>query len=189
MWYWIFGLVAAALFLSALDNFLARRRSRAQAAEAIRVFGQSDSDNLEKDLAALTERSPASALAWYLLGTAQLRRGGVQNAARSFGMAHHRDCGLESAALLTFACLKSREGDEDDLIHQIVTTWGEMKRPDLAATEVDRVAAACISLPGRPENLSTLGVLTWSAGNEAVRKGIRARMAAGVIGESPLLTR
>lgn len=189
MWYWIFGLAASGLLLSALDNFLARRRSRARAAEAIRVFGQSDPDNLEKELAALTERSPESALAWYLLGTAQLRRGGVQNAARSFGMAHHRDCGLESAALLTFACLKTREGDEEELIHQIVTTWGEMKRPDLRATAVDRVAAACICLPGRPENLSPLGALAWSAGNEAVRQGIRARTASAVSGESPLLAR
>lgn len=101
---------------------------------------------------------PTTAPAWYLLGCALLREGHTKRAARAFGMAHHADCRLESAALLAFACLKAKEGPDSDILEQIGQTWFEMKRPDLRAHWEDRTMLSGLAAHTANENrLSQLG--------------------------------
>ncbi len=82
--------------------------------------------------------------AWYLLGCAHLRANRTKEAARAFGFAHHCDCNLETAALLTFACLKAREGEGSDIVEQILVTWEELGRPELARRVEDRRMLSCL---------------------------------------------
>ena len=89
--------------------------------------------------------TPINGPASYLLACAHLRDGRTREAAREFGAAYHADCNLESAALLTFACLKSREGPDTDITEQIEKTWHEMKRPDLLEHWEDRAMLLTLS--------------------------------------------
>lgn len=123
---------------------------------------------------ALLNGSAPNAFAWYLAGAAQLREGQIRQAARSFGIAHHSDSRLESAALLTFACLKAREGESSDLLEQIARTWIEMKRPDLAASMEDRRILKCLLATTREApRLSLVGQLAWSVVSPAEQARMR----------------
>src|SRR5262249_9776702 len=83
---------------------------------------------------------------WYLLGCAHLQACEVAAAAACFGKAYHAEWRLESAALLTFACLKASAADGGlARLHDIMlTTWSEVGRPPLGRRAVERqlIAAA-----------------------------------------------
>ncbi|MEK6644318.1 MAG: hypothetical protein AABZ08_10445 [Planctomycetota bacterium] len=91
-----------------------------------------------------------NAPAWYLTGVQNLRDGHIREAVRAFGIAHHADCDLVTAALLTFAGLKASSVPAGDLIHQIVTTWHEMNRPRLNATKADALMRSAIQRTAPP---------------------------------------
>ncbi|MEE8170858.1 MAG: hypothetical protein V3T70_09945, partial [Phycisphaerae bacterium] len=131
---WItFGVVAFGLASAAgLGLFHRRKRQRTLDAAADlwrRTPADRRSDVFEQQI---TER-PTDAAGWYLHGCACLRTGQIGAAARSFGAAYHRDCDLGSAALLTFACLKSSADDEPmpTLRRHMRDTWQELNRPVL----------------------------------------------------------
>ncbi|MCA9254876.1 MAG: hypothetical protein KDA33_04530 [Phycisphaerales bacterium] len=123
--------------------------------------------------------APDNAVAWYLLGCAQARMGRIKDAARSFGMAYHFDVDLESAALMTFACLKSRDGEASDILIQIAVTWDEMKRPNVHASASDRRVFGVLVAPGEPAGLSPLGRLVWALIGDAQRAEIVAARSRG----------
>jgi hypothetical protein len=127
----------------------------------------------------LAEFDPNGA-AWYLCGCACLTGCRTRQAARAFGMAHHADSGLETAALLTFACLKASDGEDSDLIEQITTTWHEMKKPDILRRQEDRLLLDCLeATTGRaPVSLSPLGRMTWLIAGPVLRERLE-RLIAG----------
>jgi len=118
--------------------------------------------------------------AWYLLGFDRLRRGIVKDAARAFGMAHHQDADLESAALLTFACLKARPNVACDVLDQIAITWRELGRPVLAGHRRDRNLIELLERQEGdvPVHLSQLGRVAWLAAGEECRDRFRAHSRA-----------
>ena len=114
-----------------------------------------------------------NAVAWYLAGCLHARAGRWSDAARAFGVSYHADCRLESAALMTFACLKAGSPESPGLVEQMVATWQEMGRPAMLAAEVERTAFdGLVSSEGRLPNLSPLGRLAWLASSEAGRAEI-----------------
>lgn len=103
-----------------------------------------------------------TAMRLYLAGVSSLRGGRVKDAARAFGAAHHNNPHLETAALLTFACLKAKEGRDTDLLEHVVRTWREMKSPDVVAHAPDRlIIESMTDVKGCSVRLSPLGRLTW----------------------------
>lgn len=87
-------------------------------------------------------------------------------------MSYHFDVNIESAALLTFACLKARDGECSDILDQIAVTWDEMKRPDIHASAADRQLLAILQEPDAPTGLSALGQLVWAVSGEPQRAEI-----------------
>lgn len=157
-----YGTIAAvAAIISGWRVGVLRKRRRYEAVVA--RWEKSPATDRGTAMEALLNGSVPNAAAWYLAGAAQLREGHIRRAARAFGIAHHSDARLESAALLTFACLKAREGPSSDLLEQIARTWIEMKRPDLAASMEDRRILKCLlaTTPEAPP-LSLVGQLAWS---------------------------
>ena len=112
------------------------------------------------------------AATWFHRGVTLVREGKTKDAARAFGMAHHAEHRLENAALLTFACLKAREGDDSDLVEQLINTWLEAGSTPVTRTRTD--AAMLASLDTADEKvvpLSPLGHLAWAVlGSEAREK-------------------
>lgn len=145
-----------------------RRRRRSQRREAMRVWSETSPAQRVAALQRLHDRDPAArpnAAAWYLLACAHLWEGRTLAAARAFGMAHHADHRLQSAATLTFTCLKAIEGDPSEFLRQLVITWSELRRPLAAMTASDREMAACLEATTRdPPRLSELGRLAWLVG-------------------------
>ncbi len=103
-----------------------------------------------------------NAAAWFLLGCARLREGRIGEAARAFGVAHHADYRIESAALLTFACLKASTAERSGILEQIFETWDEIGRPAVAAHREEGLLFDCLESTTRdlPE-LSPIGRLAW----------------------------
>lgn len=96
-------------------------------------------------------------------------------------MAHHADCDLESAALLTFACLKAADGPDSDLVEKIISTWEEMRRPELLARPADSKMAACLATADPPPpRLSPLGRLVWPVVGPALRAEVERRIDQGI---------
>jgi hypothetical protein len=121
--------------------------------------------------------------AWYLLGCAHLQSLSTKDAARAFGAAYHADCNLESAALLTFACLKARERDVGDLIAQVGKTWEEMGQPDLDEHGEDRLLRDCLAAgspppAALPAPLRLAWLLVPPSHREAVTNGNESATAA-----------
>ena len=83
---------------------------------------------------------PDSCADLYLLGAALVRDHRISDAAQAFGAAYHRDCDLNSAALMTFACLKAgaNADGERSLATLIEQTWDEMRRPQLGRRPIER---------------------------------------------------
>ncbi len=126
-----------------------------------------------------TKRYSNNGVAWFLYGCSRLQAQQVMEAARAFGMAHHRNCNLESAALLTFACLKANEAAASDILEQVLATWNEMKRPDVRHSPEDRqVMDALKSQDPEPRELSPLGLLIWRAVDPAHRRRIEALLGS-----------
>jgi hypothetical protein len=160
-------LVALLLGLSAAR---AAKQGRAQYRLAIRVWRTTDGSQRLTAMRRLLADEEVSGPAWYLCGCAALREYRCKEAARAFGMAHHADCNLETAALLTFACLKAGEGENSDIVEQIVITWREMKEFDVSRTKADRQMLACLRDDDAPSvQLSPLGCLAWSVVGPALR--------------------
>jgi len=165
-------LVLAVLIALLLGVSAARaaRRGRAQYRRAIQVWQTTNAPERLAAMQRLLADEGNSGPAWYLCGCAALREYRCKEAARAFGMAHHADCNLETAALLTFACLKASEGETSDIIEQIVVTWREMKELDVSRTGADRQMLACLADCGAPPaDLSSLGRLAWRVVGSAVR--------------------
>lgn len=103
----------------------------------------------------------------------------MADAAKKFGMAHHADWELESAALLTFTCLKSRDEDGEAFLRHLSTTWTEMRRPALGAREAEQLMLDGLAEDGEePARLSMLGRVAWRVGPPGAREAL-SRIAAG----------
>jgi hypothetical protein len=89
--------------------------------------------------------NPRSGGGWYLQGVLDLRSGRTRQAARSFGLAHHCDANLISAAMFTFVCLKSSDRGGTDIQRLIENTWAEMKRPQLGQFEEERLIFSALA--------------------------------------------
>lgn len=112
----------------------------------------------------------AEGVCWYLRGCLAMRAGCMRDAARAFGMAHHADCHLQTAALLTFAGLKSADGAENDFLMQLVQTWHEMKRPDVdREVEDNMVVEGLLAADPVGDGFSPLGRLAWMVSGEEQR--------------------
>lgn len=143
--------------------FVSRRRRIETGARAIAAWTGSTADARAAAVRALLDDAAPNAGASFLLAADHLRHGRVKEASREFGIAYHGDYRLEAAALLTFACLKAREGSESDIVEQIVRTWQEMKRPALGRTRIEQALLQCLVETTRdPPPLSPIGRLIWS---------------------------
>lgn len=151
----LIGTAIAVVFLISRKRHQAERR-------AIAAWLAAPAERRGEAMQRLLGEPGASAAAAYLLAVHQLRGGEVKKAARDFGIAHHGDFHLETAALLTFACLKASEGPESDIVEQIVRTWGEMKRPQIGRSAGEQALLACLAQTTRdPPPLSPIGRLVW----------------------------
>ncbi len=162
IWFCLLGGVA--IVGAGMSTFFGQARRREWAYKrAIDAWRTHPShDDKAAALSPLTTGSRFSGPAWYLLGCLYLRQGRTREAARSFGMAHHQNCQLLTAALLTFACLKTQEGQDCDLVEQIVATWHEMKRPPLLQSAEDRRILTCVAeTEGEPPSASPLARIIW----------------------------
>ena len=114
---------------------------------------------------------PMDGTDWYLAGCTAARAGQMRDAARFFGMAHHANCRLQTAALLTFSALKAAEGVETDLLAPLVRTWDEMKRPDILGERDDRLVIETLtSNDPSPPDCSALGRLAWIVSGRPQRR-------------------
>lgn len=162
---------------------IALRRRRLRYQRAGRIWRESRPerrlDALGPALAA-NDRGEIDAAAWFLAGCAHLRAGQTRQAARAFGASHHADCDLESAALLTFACLKASTADSSDLLEQIVETWEEMCRPPIASRDNERLMIDCLESTTRdPPELSPIGRLAWAVAGPGLQSRIEAALVDG----------
>lgn len=115
-------------------------------------------------LEAATRREPRSASAWYLLGSVVCRERDRSASARCFGMAHHIEPDLPSAALLAFACLKSATQRADQPLRwpqTLATTWAEMGKPALGESRCERDVWRLLGAAGAPQSLSPVGLVAW----------------------------
>lgn len=159
------SIAAAALIACGLGEWLERRRQARLKAAAFEAWNVADLSARDQRLSDLTETDPTNSLAWYLRGCSAFRSRDFTAAARYFGMAHHHDPNLISAALLTFTALKSASPDgrsEDRWVRELVETWQEMK---LSKSVLDRLDDATTLLNAElcaaPEELSSLGRWAW----------------------------
>ncbi len=158
---WIAAAIALAAGIApAMRRWMQRRRKYAAALAAYRSAAQADR---AAALDRLRDRSENNAIAWFLLGCEHLRAERIQLAARSFGLAYHADCRIESSALLTFACLKASSRTGSDIISMLISTWHEMKRPDIARRALECSLLDCLARTTRdpPAGLTPLGRLAW----------------------------
>lgn len=125
-------------------------------------------------------RGNRNAAAWFLFGCAHLREGRIGDAARAFGVAHHADYRVESAALLTFACLKASAADQSGILKQIIDTWDEMGCPAVAERRAERLLFDCLESTTRdlPE-LSPIGRLAWLVVGADQQSGIERTIREG----------
>ena len=165
-------LVASRVSFGEVGNHRRAARARDAAVEAWKNHAESGR------LAALRlclQEDADNPMGWYLLGCHFLGAGRIKDAARVFGMAYHRDVRIESAALLTFACLKAQETDWADILDQMAVTWVEMGRPTLLESTIERAALDVIN--GVPAGLSQLGQLAWITLSDRHRHALQERPA------------
>lgn len=165
------SLVLAGLIIRDLIRRRIARRVRTDAASA---FREARGERAIEAMRARIAAHPENPVGWFLLGCGQLRSNRVKDAARAFGMAYHQDVEIEAAALLTFACLKARDGAGSDILDQMVMTWREMREPNLAAA-ADRHVLATIGAAAAPKALSTLGRLAWAVTGDQQRAALQSR--------------
>jgi hypothetical protein len=118
----------------------ARRRHRRDVRDVIALWRRTSASDRRAILERRSGDSPPCGAGWFLLGCACLREHDIAAAARAFGAAYHADCDIESAALLTFACLKTSAEDArpETLRRHLLTTWDEMGHPPLGQAAVER---------------------------------------------------
>jgi hypothetical protein len=157
----LFILGLAAVWFAALA--VINRRSRARRYHvAMEVWRRAKPGGRAAAMQTLLNDQPINGPASFMLACTLLREGRAREAAREFGAAYHADCNLESAALLTFACLKSKDGLDGDIVQPIVQTWREMKRPDLFANWEDRSVLSALEVVSDPAPTSlSLGKFIW----------------------------
>jgi hypothetical protein len=181
VWLWLTGIAfGAAVFLVAGLVIQARLRTGRLYAEACQQWTAAVAADREGAMRSLLNRPGLNGPAWYLCGCACLQEYRAKQAARAFGMAHHADSNLETAALLTFACLKAADGQDSDLVEQITTTWQEMKNPDILHRQQDRLLLDCLEATcgQAPASLSPLGRLAWLVVGPVLRDRIE-RLVTG----------
>jgi hypothetical protein len=187
VWIWIITtivlLLAAVAVISAIR---AARQQRRQYADAVRSWHETPEDQRLDVLSALRLDAKPNGPAWYLIGCAHLRQYRTKQAARAFGIAHHADCNLETAALLTFACLKAPDGEDSDVVEQIITTWHEMKKPDLLRRKQDQRLMACLQATiDQAPSLSPLGRLAWLVVGPVLRPKVQQLLSSSSPTQSP----
>ncbi len=126
-----------------------RRRAlrRARTRRAISVWQDAPTDQRATALEGLIAKDYRAAAAWYLLGCLSARRRDFGTAARLFGMAHHVDADLTSAAVLTFACLKAAgrpDADHQAATHALRQTWSEMRKPIVGYSALEQTVLRAI---------------------------------------------
>ncbi|MBI5765071.1 MAG: hypothetical protein HZA51_16270 [Planctomycetes bacterium] len=166
--------VALAAVGSAMRTRSARRRAYVEAVDRF-IRGET------WEQGSVTSSGDVDPATWYLAGVQALRAGRVRDAARAFGIAHHADFELVSAALLTFAGLKASSGAVADVVQSIVATWREMKRPTLGETQADGLMLGAIArtAPAGPPNGSKLATLIWGVTDDAHRARLRDLIESG----------
>ncbi len=138
-----FWLTLPALILLSIAISEYRRRSlrRSRTRRAIAAWQDAALDRRAEALEGLIAEDYRVAAAWYLLGCLNARRRDFAMAARLFGMAHHVDADLTSAAVLTFACLKAAgrpNADERAATNALAQTWSEMRKPMVGHSALDQ---------------------------------------------------
>lgn len=147
------------------------RRARDRA--AIEAFRASPAGQRCENLSRLIDSSPDNAFVWYLLACDHLRAGRVALAARAFGLAYHADARLESAALMTFACLKASSQPAEALVPRLIETWHELRRPAIGQRAVEEPLLTCLAATTRDApRLSSLGRLAWLTASPLVQSQI-----------------
>jgi hypothetical protein len=150
-------------------------RARQRMKHSILAFEQSAASGDDAPLCNLTRLEPDNAGAWYFLGAMHLRKSQVREAARCFGAAYHRNCDLQTAVLFTFACLKARDGEQTDIVEQLLATWNEIREKGAPFTPDDRLAVATLVKSINPTpGFSALGRLIWSAVGPTQREQLMA---------------
>ena len=184
---WLFGITALGVLVGVavmFNEFFSHRTAARVGREAVSAWLATPPEERAEAMRAQLALLPNNPVAWYLRGCSQTRAGRIKDAARSFGMAYHLDVDIETAALLTFACLKSRDGEGSDILDQIAETWDEMGRPALQESAADRQLLSTLSEGDAPAALSALGRLVWAVTSESQR----AQISAGRLGTSRLST-
>lgn len=179
--------VIAVLLLVPVAILAAWRKSvekqRRDYASVISTWRNAEPEVRIHSLQRLLDGPESNAAAWYLTGVSMLREGRIRSAARCFGIAHHLDSKIETAALLTFACLKARENVDTDLVEQILRTWTEMKEPDLLKHEEDRRFIECLLETTRETPVITaVGRLAWGVVPASEQDRMESMFAKGEAG-------
>ncbi len=181
MWVWITGsIVLLATVGAAASAVAAARRRRILCAQATGLWCQTPAEQRLEAISNLSSGTEPNGPAWYMIGCIHLGEYRTKKAARAFGIAHHADCNLETAALLTFACLKAAEGPDSDIVEQIITTWSEMGKPDVLRRRQDRRLLACLeSTTCHAPALPPLGRLAWLVVGPGLRPKVQQLFASG----------
>lgn len=161
MWKWLTGMTGIVVVIVAATSLRATARRRRRYQEAVRRWQETAPERRRETFESLTDGPDLDAAVWFLLGCAYLQEAKMRLAARAFGVAHHADYKFESAALLTFACLKSTEGPDTNIVEQMIRTWHEMREPDLLRHQEDRLMLECLASTTTAPPLSPLGRLIW----------------------------
>ena len=166
---WLWGMLTIIPILggvAGLEAINASRVRRKRLEAATRAWKESRPADRIAVMQSLLDREicvEGRASLWYLLGCAHLRVDQTREAARAFGAAYHADFRVESAALLTFASLKTANGSSDRFPEHLATTWLEMGSPPVLRRPEDCVLVACLEATTRdPPELSALGRLGWA---------------------------
>jgi len=171
-------LIGTALLLAVLGVAFRAVRRRAAERAAFRAWADTAPEQRADVMQSLSQGSPPNAVAFYLLGCARLRENRPRDAARAFGAAHHADCNLESAAILTFACLKAGVGEPRRFVELLVETWRETAALRRRLTRRDRALLATVAAAECPPMaLSDVGRLIWSVGGAGHQRHVEAILA------------
>ncbi|MBX3394630.1 MAG: hypothetical protein KF841_04610 [Phycisphaerae bacterium] len=137
-------------------------RTQSKSTDALTAWRETPPPERMNRLKAIVEAEPNNATAWYLLGAVRLRAGQTREAARCFGAAYHRDDRFESAAILTFSCLKSREDDYADFVFSAIATYREVREKNPGRTALDAGVLNALDDEGRPlAAFSPIGRVIW----------------------------
>lgn len=96
-----------------------------------------------------------AAEAWYALGCALLNAYEPERATRAFQLACHAHPGLDTAALLAFACLKTRREDMPNLAKIVIETQPEVRRLRVPASRWEQRVLAGLASNGDKTALSS----------------------------------